>query len=1591
MRELTVTPARVFTEDTNVFVRMVFEAPGPMYGSTLNITVPEALRASNTSNITVSGRGTLNSSSSVAALVININTIDRGQRVTVSYQVALVGNTAGNVSATAGGGAKVTGGVVSAKAGSGRVDISPVSVPAGAPKRNITVTYTAYTTLTGYDIEITPLGIVLDGTGTPAKELQKDNPSNYGYVSGSQSSDKLSVTNNVIKWTNITVQKNKTLTTKIGTSSASGVNISTTAGNYDWTVKVGPTGQADMLRAITDDPTTAVDETPLFTVVKRSKDAIRFEIVGDNVFPAGSQQTIEFKFTAEATPFRDGWVSLTIPSALGSAPTTAKDRAGRVTVTSDGTLEANQPTVSGRAITVAIKRLDVGEAVRIKYGTDVDEKESEKAVLHYTANDAVRVPGSFRPASSTISAPDVTVRLTNIADGIGSATLSPISIAAGSNTQAIEVVFTAAGTMNGGKVSLEIPPGWGSMQDDPTQRNYVTARGPVSSLTVGGSRAEATVRTLSRGGSIRFIYGGGTSGSNNGVEVQDNIGIAQFTIASDGDGNGDFALVKSDLKYEGKEKQRNPKKLGKIYADARGILQIEVAGALDGTGKVTVSPTEVRAAANDVQLVFTYTPSQTIVDGALKFTVPSGWSKPQVDRLGTPGYTEVDGLGLGLATADKSSITVPIFFLDKTQSLRITYGATAAGRAVAAASTGTDTFRIEVKGQEKGTLKAIQRQPTVRVLGQGSGRGKAVLTPRPVSGDSALYAGDTNRTLSIVYTAAGQMIGGKIRLTIPLNWSAPSTSNLIISPATSARYDGQMVIVEGVNLSANSTISFIYTGDVQPTVETDVTFAVAVHSGRPGDSFADVSGDDTDLTVDVGEARPGSGSGTVTPTAVNPGATGMNLTFTYTAVGEISAPREFRVQVPSSWTLPSAAETSPDNKGTYTVVHRHRGVETTTSVEKLAPVGRDMIARARLGGFEVEAGDQIIFTYENADAPVTAELSTFRILFDGRQIRDNTQVSVGTVTIPPPPPTPTDPVVIILTATVDKAIARAGETVTVTATGTAGRQATFSVGSVIPNIAMSEFPSGTYTGSFTVVDNLYDGVHTVTVNLEGPQTTAGTLTIDTVEPTVTVQVSPTTAANGDTVTITATVSETVASVEADVSALDTTQTAPIPLTLSNATYSGSFTISDRNQAADGLQTITVTAIDAANNSGMGYTDVTLINVLRYTSTIPAGVSLFHVPLDVEGLNTVGDLRRMLGSAVALMITYDPASGTWNSRSDDVIITPDLGIIISMISTQTITFEGEAWGNGTSTISLNRGANLIGVPVNDPSVTNVSDLLTLFGRGVVVSIIVSTRPGQFHAVSQAGVTGDGPIMGDAAYLVTTTANKTATLVGTGWRNGGTGAAPIPLVGYKVDNQTPVLSVEGAVVDEITGRAKEGYRVKVKNLSTKASLSSITSVESADGYNMTFVDLTDGHAARIGDVLEISVDSPDPLIGVKPVRHTVTANDVKNSRVQLENLIAYEIPTETELLRNYPNPFNPETWIPYRLAEDADVSLTIYDSNGALVRTINVGHKSAAVYESRAKAIYWDGRNRFGEQVASGVYFYSLSASDFSATRKMLILK
>ena len=98
-----------------------------------------------------------------------------------------------------------------------------------------------------------------------------------------------------------------------------------------------------------------------------------------------------------------------------------------------------------------------------------------------------------------------------------------------------------------------------------------------------------------------------------------------------------------------------------------------------------------------------------------------------------------------------------------------------------------------------------------------------------------------------------------------------------------------------------------------------------------------------------------------------------------------------------------------------------------------------------------------------------------------------------------------------------------------------------------------------------------------------------------------------------------------------------------------------------------------------------------------------------------------------------------------------------------------------------------------------------------------------------------------------------------------------------------------------------------------------------------------------------------------------------------------------PTAFALLQNFPNPFNPETWIPFHLADTADVTIRIFDIKGQELRTIHLGQVPAGYYDTRGKAALWDGRDSYGQEVSSGIYFYHLTAGDFHATRKLTIIK
>ena len=437
---------------------------------------------------------------------------------------------------------------------------------------------------------------------------------------------------------------------------------------------------------------------------------------------------------------------------------------------------------------------------------------------------------------------------------------------------------------------------------------------------------------------------------------------------------------------------------------------------------------------------------------------------------------------------------------------------------------------------------------------------------------------------------------------------------------------------------------------------------------------------------------------------------------------------------------------------------------------------------------------------------------------------------------------------------------------------------------------------------------------------------------------------------------------------------------------------------------EGMYDVTVTMNDNPAKS-MTMEDALDIGPAGYmfTLSIPAGTHAIHIPLAVNTINgeegsieTVGDVYDALGDAVNFIISFvdgTPVSYLGDESAGsmaDAMIDDDTGLIAVMKSAATLELVGDALGTGgASMVSIAVGNNLVGVPL-DPAVDMmISDALV----AGVEAIAVSNAAGDgFHTITAAGDMGDGPLMGGVGYIVVASAAGSIPIVGTAWENDG-GMMAAPAVAFS-GSQTPVLHVSGGLLDEFDMMSQiPELRVTVKNLSTGASLDTVLGTElSETAYSGTFVEFS-RHAAKAGDVLEITAHSPSPYVGVRPVPQiVVSAEEVLTSRISLPDLELYEIPSETELLANYPNPFNPETWIPYRLAKAAKVSLSIYDTNGALVRSIDVGFKPAAVYESRASAIYWDGRNNYGERVASGTYFYHLTAGeDYASTRRMVILK
>ena len=298
------------------------------------------------------------------------------------------------------------------------------------------------------------------------------------------------------------------------------------------------------------------------------------------------------------------------------------------------------------------------------------------------------------------------------------------------------------------------------------------------------------------------------------------------------------------------------------------------------------------------------------------------------------------------------------------------------------------------------------------------------------------------------------------------------------------------------------------------------------------------------------------------------------------------------------------------------------------------------------------------------------------------------------------------------------------------------------------------------------------------------------------------------------------------------------------------------------------------------------------------------------------------------------------------------------------------------------VTLDKGLNMISVPLAPPAPMSAKSLAGLTGATTVIALNAEKQ--EF-----VGWTPDAPddgfaIEGGKGYIVNVPDTRQFAFVGSPWTNQTEDAAAAPSISLDTPQEAWAFVVSGHLEGKI---AFDGYQVIVHNVRTN---STITGSVQGDYFAAATADLARRSVVQVGDVIEVRVIGPDKNVESHPFNFEVTPEDLANAVMSIR-LDSIGKPKLTQLLQNFPNPFNPETWIPYQLETSADVTLQIYDTSGEVVRTLDLGFKGQGFYMTRARAAYWDGRNNLGEQVASGIYFYSLHTPDFSATRKMLILK
>ena len=390
-------------------------------------------------------------------------------------------------------------------------------------------------------------------------------------------------------------------------------------------------------------------------------------------------------------------------------------------------------------------------------------------------------------------------------------------------------------------------------------------------------------------------------------------------------------------------------------------------------------------------------------------------------------------------------------------------------------------------------------------------------------------------------------------------------------------------------------------------------------------------------------------------------------------------------------------------------------------------------------------------------------------------------------------------------------------------------------------------------------------------------------------------------------------------------------------------------------------------------------------------TLEPGLNMISIPLMPADPYTAKSLAEMLDATA--IIQLDAAKQrfvayTVADESDGFGIMGDKGYIVNTLAGGMVKFTGDAWDNQPEPAPMPDEPVAEDVPAEEAPAEEVVEEAP--AEEAPAEEVVEETPAEEVPAEEAPaeeVAAEEAPANDAAAeeaAAVAAAEEVAEEAAAADAGGDDAPAAPALATY---DSAWAFIVTSDIHGMETGTA---YTLVAENLRTGViATENLTSA--AKRSSAVWADLNRKSVVEAGDRLKVALYDDRGSIVSGPFQRTVTTMDIRNAFLSLQLNVGDVQPQDTLLAQNFPNPFNPETWIPYQLSKATEVKIDIYDISGHLVRSLDLGWKPLGAYMTPSGAAYWDGKNAVGERVASGIYFYTLQTSDFAATRRMVILK